>query len=72
MNDSKETLKNMDEKQEVSTYSNKVKTSDIWRANDGVLCVCLSQNLSGGKSHMLKNYMNWKNPLKYIADFSSI
>ena len=29
MNDGKETLKNMDNKQEVSTYSNKGKTSDI-------------------------------------------
>lgn len=68
MNDSKETLKNMDEKQEVSTYSNKEKTSDIWRANDGVLCVCFSQNLSE------KNHIWWKitwieNSTKYIADF---
>lgn len=68
MNDSKETLKNMDEKQEVSTYSNKVKTSDIWRANDGVLCVCLSQNLSE------ENHICWKitwieKSTKYIADF---
>ena len=29
MNDSKETPKNMDNKKEVSTYSNKGKTSDI-------------------------------------------
>ena len=55
MNDGKETLKNMDDKQEVSTYLiNKGKTSDIWRANDGVLCVCLSQNLSE------KNHICWK------------
>lgn len=50
----------MDEKQEVSTYSNKVKTSDIWRANDGVLCVCAFQNLSEENHIKLKNYMNWK------------
>lgn len=68
MNDSKETPKNMDNKKEVSTYSNKGKTSDIWRANDGVLCVCLSQNFSE------KNHICWKitwieKSTRYIADF---
>ena len=60
--------KNMDNKKEVSTYSNKGKTSDIWRANDGVLCVCLSQNFSE------KNHICWKitwigKSTRYIADF---
>lgn len=58
MNDSKETLKNMDEKQEVSTYSNKVKTSDILKKLMMVCCVCAFRIYQRKITYMLKIYMN--------------